>query len=57
MTSVAPASFARGEDLHYTSEEDFVAAAAEAMREEYRAIVDAGLVLQIDIRAFRTTGT
>src|SRR5262249_27433143 len=48
MTSVAPASFARGEDLHYESEEEFVAATAEAMREEYRAIVDAGLVLQID---------
>jgi 5-methyltetrahydropteroyltriglutamate--homocysteine methyltransferase len=48
MTSVAPASFARSEDLHYKSEEEFVVAAAEAMREEYRAIVDAGLVLQID---------
>jgi 5-methyltetrahydropteroyltriglutamate--homocysteine methyltransferase len=48
MTSVAPASFARGEDLHYKSEEEFVIATAEAMREEYRAIVDAGLVLQID---------
>jgi 5-methyltetrahydropteroyltriglutamate--homocysteine methyltransferase len=48
MTSVAPASFARGEDLHYKSEEEFVVATAEAMREEYRAIVDAGLVLQID---------
>ena len=48
MTSVAPASFARGEDLYYKSEEEFVVATAEAMREEYRAIVDAGLVLQID---------
>lgn len=48
MTSVAPASFARGEDLHYSSEEEFVFAAAEAMREEYKAIVDSGLILQID---------
>jgi 5-methyltetrahydropteroyltriglutamate--homocysteine methyltransferase len=48
MTSVAPASFARGEDLHYKTEEEFVFAAAEAMREEYKAIVEAGLVLQID---------
>ena len=48
MCSVAPASFARGEDLHYASEEEFVFAAAEAMRSEYKAIVDAGLVLQID---------
>jgi 5-methyltetrahydropteroyltriglutamate--homocysteine methyltransferase len=48
MTSVSPASFARGEDLYYKTEEDFVAAAAEAIREEYQAIIDAGLVLQID---------
>jgi 5-methyltetrahydropteroyltriglutamate--homocysteine methyltransferase len=48
MTSVAPGSFARGEDLHYRSEEEFVTAAAEAMREEYKVIVDAGLILQID---------
>jgi 5-methyltetrahydropteroyltriglutamate--homocysteine methyltransferase len=48
MTSVAPASFARAEDLHYKTEEDFVVGAAEAMREEYKAIVDAGLILQID---------
>jgi 5-methyltetrahydropteroyltriglutamate--homocysteine methyltransferase len=48
MTSVAPASFARAEDLHYRTEEDFVVGAAEAMREEYQAIVDAGLILQID---------
>lgn len=48
MCSVAPASFARGEDLHYRTEEEFVFAAAEAMRSEYRAIIDAGLILQID---------
>jgi 5-methyltetrahydropteroyltriglutamate--homocysteine methyltransferase len=48
LTSVAPASFARGEDLHYKSEEEFVFATAEAMREEYQAIVEAGIVLQID---------
>jgi 5-methyltetrahydropteroyltriglutamate--homocysteine methyltransferase len=48
MTSIAPASFARGEDLHYKTEEDFVAAVADAIRDEYKAIIDAGLVLQID---------
>ena len=48
VTSVGPGSFARGEDLHYKTEEEFVFAAAEAMREEYKAIVEAGLVLQID---------
>ena len=48
MCSIGPGSFARGEDLHYKTEEEFVFAAADAMREEYKAIVDAGLVLQID---------
>ncbi|MGH8701139.1 MAG: hypothetical protein ACREVR_08215, partial [Burkholderiales bacterium] len=33
---------------HYPDEEAFVYAIAEAMREEYRAIVDAGFLLQID---------
>jgi 5-methyltetrahydropteroyltriglutamate--homocysteine methyltransferase len=33
---------------HYPDEEAFVYAIAEAMREEYKAIVDAGLLLQID---------
>jgi 5-methyltetrahydropteroyltriglutamate--homocysteine methyltransferase len=48
MCSIGPGSFARGEDLHYNTEEEFVLASAEAMREEYKAIVDAGIVLQID---------
>ena len=48
MCSIGPGSFARGEDLFYKSEEEFVFAAAEAMRQEYKAIVDAGIVLQID---------
>jgi len=33
---------------HYKSDEEFVFAIAEVMREEYRAIVDAGFLLQID---------
>jgi 5-methyltetrahydropteroyltriglutamate--homocysteine methyltransferase len=33
---------------HYPSAEAYVFAIADAMREEYRAIVDAGFVLQID---------
>jgi 5-methyltetrahydropteroyltriglutamate--homocysteine methyltransferase len=48
MCSIAPGSFARGENLYYKNEEDFVFASAEAMREEYKAIVEAGLVLQLD---------
>jgi 5-methyltetrahydropteroyltriglutamate--homocysteine methyltransferase len=48
MCSVGPGSFARGEDFYYKTEEEFVFAAADAMRHEYKAIVDAGIVLQID---------
>jgi len=35
-------------NLHYPSEDAYVAALAEVMKTEYRAIVEAGLVLQID---------
>jgi len=48
MCSIGPGSFARGENLYYNDEEEFVFAAADAMREEYKAIIDAGIVLQID---------
>jgi len=48
MTSIGPASCARIGNEHYKSDDEFVFACAEAMREEYKAIVDAGLVLQID---------
>src|ERR671930_245978 len=49
LTSTAPASlevYRRNE--YYKSEEEFVYAIAEAMRVEYEAIVNAGVVLQID---------
>jgi len=36
------------ENEHYRSQEDYFAAYGEAMREEYRAILDAGLLVQID---------
>jgi 5-methyltetrahydropteroyltriglutamate--homocysteine methyltransferase len=48
LNSVGPASCARLPDEHYDSEEEALYACAEAMREEYKAIVDAGLILQID---------
>jgi 5-methyltetrahydropteroyltriglutamate--homocysteine methyltransferase len=35
-------------DEHYASEEEFIFALADAMNEEYRAVVDAGLYVQID---------
>ena len=48
MCSIGPGSFARGEDFYYDTEEAFLFASADAMREEYKAIVEAGIVLQID---------
>ena len=37
-----------GQNLHYADDMAFYEAVGEAMREEYRAIVDAGFILQID---------
>ena len=48
MTSVAPASAARFKNVYYKTDEEFMFAVGEAMREEYKAIVDAGLILQLD---------
>ena len=46
---VAPASVAyKRQDVYYGSEEEYVVAVAEALREEYRTIIDAGLMLQVD---------
>jgi len=54
MTSVAPGSGYRIPNTYYKSDEGFLYAWAEAMREEYKAIVDAGLVLQLDDPATAT---
>jgi 5-methyltetrahydropteroyltriglutamate--homocysteine methyltransferase len=48
MTSVGPGSAARLANAYYKTDEEFVFACADALREEYKAIVDAGLILQID---------
>jgi 5-methyltetrahydropteroyltriglutamate--homocysteine methyltransferase len=48
MCSIGPGSFARSEDHYYKTEEEFLFASADAMHDEYKAIVDAGIVLQID---------
>jgi 5-methyltetrahydropteroyltriglutamate--homocysteine methyltransferase len=49
MPVVAPASAVpMFKNEHYTSEEEALFALAEALREEYRAIVDAGLYVQVD---------
>jgi len=49
MPAVSPAQLAgSNKNDYYKTEEEFRVAIADALREEYRAIVDAGLVLQID---------
>jgi len=54
MTAVAPGSAYRIPNTYYNSDEEFLYACAEAMREEYRAILDAGLILQLDDPATAT---
>jgi 5-methyltetrahydropteroyltriglutamate--homocysteine methyltransferase len=48
VPAIAPAMVGRGQNRHYPTEEAYVFALAEALRTEYRAIVDAGFILQID---------
>lgn len=47
MPASAPRTYGAG-NAFYKNEDEFVEALGEALREEYLAIVDAGLVLQID---------
>ena len=54
VTSIAPGSTTRIGNAYYKTYDEFVFAAAEAMREEYKAIVDAGLILQLDDPALAT---
>ena len=46
MPSSGPSGFGRNE--YYKSHEEYLHAVAEAMREEYLGIVDAGFILQVD---------
>jgi 5-methyltetrahydropteroyltriglutamate--homocysteine methyltransferase len=48
ITSLSPGSGARISNRYYATEEEHIWAWADVMREEYRAVVDAGLILQID---------
>ncbi|HXP95008.1 MAG TPA: cobalamin-independent methionine synthase II family protein [Candidatus Binatia bacterium] len=49
MAAVAPASVAPGHQTrHYATDEESLFAIADALHEEYQAIVDAGLILQVD---------
>lgn len=58
IAALGPLSMGAGSvNEHYASEQDYMMAVAEAAREEYRAITDAGLVVQIDEPEFLTTWT
>jgi 5-methyltetrahydropteroyltriglutamate--homocysteine methyltransferase len=49
LPAVAPGSIEHWlKNAYYRSDEEFLFALAEAMHEEYKAIVDAGFILQID---------
>jgi len=48
LNSVAPGSGARFGNEHYENDEELIYACADALREEYQAIIDAGLMLQLD---------
>ncbi|MFT4214111.1 MAG: cobalamin-independent methionine synthase II family protein [Microbacterium sp.] len=48
ITAIAPGSAARIANAYYPSEREHIRAWGEALREEYRAITDAGLILQLD---------
>ena len=49
FTSVAPASMAyNGANEYYKTEEEYVYAIAEALRQEYLAIHESGFILQVD---------
>jgi 5-methyltetrahydropteroyltriglutamate--homocysteine methyltransferase len=48
ITSLSPGSGARIANRHYATEEEHIWAWADVLREEYQAVVEAGLTLQID---------
>ncbi|MFB7249779.1 cobalamin-independent methionine synthase II family protein [Microbacterium sp. NPDC056234] len=48
ITAIAPGSAARVWNEHYATHEEHLWAWAETLREEYKAITDAGLIVQLD---------
>jgi 5-methyltetrahydropteroyltriglutamate--homocysteine methyltransferase len=56
MTAISPATVVRGlPNEYYASKEEFEVAVADALSVEYKAIVDAGILLQIDCPDFGVT--
>jgi 5-methyltetrahydropteroyltriglutamate--homocysteine methyltransferase len=56
IAALGPLSLGAGvHNLHYKTEDEYMMAVADACREEYRAITDAGLIVQVDEPEFCTT--
>ena len=48
MSAALPTALAGHDNQYYSSREEYVTALADATREEYRAIIDAGFLIQLD---------
>ncbi len=48
MSAAMPTGLAEQRNEYYQSHDDFLTALADAVHEEYRAIIDAGLLIQLD---------
>jgi 5-methyltetrahydropteroyltriglutamate--homocysteine methyltransferase len=48
MSAAMPTGLAQQQNEYYTSHDDFLTALADAVHEEYRAIIDAGFLIQLD---------
>ena len=56
IAALGPLSLGAGiHNLHYKDEREYMFAVADCVREEYKAITDAGLILQVDEPEFATT--
>ena len=56
IAALGPLSTGAGHtNLHYKDEREYMFAVADACREEYKAITDAGLIVQVDEPEFATT--
>ncbi|MBV9582805.1 MAG: cobalamin-independent methionine synthase II family protein [Chloroflexi bacterium] len=56
VAALGPLSLGAGvNNQHYSSEDEYMHAVADACREEYKAITDAGLIVQVDEPEFCTT--
>ncbi|MBN8830788.1 MAG: hypothetical protein J0G94_09220 [Sphingomonadales bacterium] len=56
IAALGPLSLGAGvHNLHYKDERDYMFAVAECVREEYKAITDAGLIVQVDEPEFATS--